>query len=94
MCLGIIQHCDRHFQEAQAHFIKAKAIYEKKLEPPFSLALNYLQLMIHSESEVAKLEMIEEAKGEFDTCRKIIGRTTSNTAASLYYFSSLLHGHL
>lgn len=94
MCLGIIKHLERNFKEAQSHFIKAKAIYDNKLEPCFSLALNFLQLMINSDSEVAKLEMIEEAKGEFDSCRKIIGRTVSNTAASVYYFSSLLHGHL
>lgn len=55
MCLGIIQHLERNFKEAQSHFIKAKAIYDNKLEPSFSLALNYLQLMINSDSEVYKL---------------------------------------
>ena len=45
MSLGIISHCDRKFKEAESHFIKAKAMYENKLEPPFSLALNYLQLL-------------------------------------------------
>jgi hypothetical protein len=55
MCLGIIQHLERNFKEAQSHFIKAKAIYDNKLEPSFSLALNYLQLTINSDSEVAKL---------------------------------------
>lgn len=38
--------------------------------------------------------MIEEAKGEFDLCKKIIGKINSNTAASVYYFNSLLHGYL
>lgn len=94
MCLGIMKHCERKFGEAERHFIKAKAIYEKKLEPPFSLALNYLQLMMGAESEVQRLEMIEEAKGEFQECRKILGWSASNTSASAYYFSALLHGHL
>ena len=59
ICLGILQHCDRKFKDAESHFIKAKALYEHKLEPPFSLALNYMQRMLASEGEVTRLEMVE-----------------------------------
>lgn len=27
MCMGIIQHCDRKFRQAESHFVKAKAMY-------------------------------------------------------------------
>ena len=63
LCMGVILHCDRKFREAETHFIRAKAIYDYKLEPPFNLALNYLQLLVNSNSEVEKLSLVEEAKG-------------------------------
>jgi tetratricopeptide (TPR) repeat protein len=94
VCLGILRHCQAAYEEAEKHFLKAKALYENKLEPPFSLALNYLQRMLHCESEVGRLELVEEAKGEFEVCRRILGHSPSNAAASLYYFNCLLHGYL
>jgi hypothetical protein len=48
MCEGIIRHCDKEFIEAEAHFQKAATMYDNKLEPPFSLALNCLQIMVNS----------------------------------------------
>jgi hypothetical protein len=49
MCEGIIAHCDKEFKEAEIHFKKASKIYDNRLEPPFSLALNCLQIMVNSD---------------------------------------------
>lgn len=50
MCEGIIHHCDKDFIKAESHFLKALTMYDNKLEPPFSLALNCLQIMVNAKS--------------------------------------------
>ncbi len=51
MCEGIIYHCDKDFVQAETHFLKACTMYDNKLEPPFSLALNCLQIMINENED-------------------------------------------
>lgn len=62
MCEGILNHCEKKFKEAEPFFLKAKNLYSAKLEPPFSLAMNYLQLMVNAESESEKAQMIKRAQ--------------------------------
>lgn len=38
--------------------------------------------------------MAENARSYFQTCQKIVGKSNTNTAAGVFYFSSLLHGYL
>lgn len=68
-------------------------IYDSKLEPPFSLAINSLQIMVNAEKD-KRLSVASRASNYFSICRKIVGKQSTNTAAGVYYFSSLLHGYL
>lgn len=62
MCEGILSHCQNKFKDAEQYFLKAKKLQAAKLEPPFSLALNYLQLMVNAESESEKTITIKRAQ--------------------------------
>jgi hypothetical protein len=94
MCEGILAHCDKEFKQAELHFRKASKIYDNRLEPPFSLALNCLQIMVNSNKEDERKEMAENARSYFQSCQRIVGKSNTNTAAGVFYFSSLLHGYL
>lgn len=93
MCEGIISHCDKMFKEADRHFSNAFLLYDDKLQPPFSLALNYIQLMVNAKSQEEKQAMIAKSKQSFAACHKIIDGTTGNITASVFYFSSLIYAY-
>lgn len=44
------------------HFQKAAKINDNRLEPPFSLALNCLQIMVNSTESDAKTKMASRAR--------------------------------
>ena len=65
MCEGIISHCEKNFLQAEAHFQRASTMYDNKLEPHFSLALNCLQIMVNSQTAEEKTKHAEKARQYF-----------------------------
>lgn len=65
MCEGIISHCEKDFLIAEAHFQRASTMYENKLEPHFSLALNCLQIMVNSSTALQKAKHADKARQYF-----------------------------
>jgi hypothetical protein len=72
MCEGIINHCNKNFLKAEDHFQKAANIYDSKLEPPFSLALNCLQIMVNAITTDEKKKMAEKSSKYFQVCQKMV----------------------